>query len=60
MPQEVKAIRQSHWSVNGIWHSLKSGPETRDLGPGTLRPETREPEIWDPKTTRLWELRQNL
>ena len=49
------------------WHSLKSGPETRDPGhwdlepwnlktlgpwnPETLKPETRDPGPWDP---RLW------
>ena len=29
-------------------HSLKSGPETRDLGPRDLRPQ--DPETWDPET----------
>ena len=41
----------------GIWHSQKSGPETRDSGtwdpgrrtrdPGTRDPETQDSGIWD-------------
>ena len=40
-----------------IWHSLKSGSETRDSGrtqePGTRDPGTRDPKPWDPG---LWDL----
>ena len=60
--------------INEKRHSLKSGPDTRDPGPETWDPETRDPgprdsrpgtvtwdpEIWDPERTMLWELRQSL
>ena len=42
-----------------IWHSLKSGPETRDLAHWDLGPwdtETlghRDPRTWDPRTLEL-------
>ena len=30
-----------------IWHSLKSGPETRDTGPWDMRPWNWDPGTWD-------------
>ena len=37
-------------------HSLKSGPETRDPRPGTMRSETRDPGTLRPWDAETWTL----
>ena len=47
----------SYWEsiVTHKRHSLKSGPETRDLGPWDLRPGTLRPGTLGAGTLRLWD-----